>query len=322
MRDLLLVAPFLFEGRAENYLFSRLRETLKPLDSVHLGVLPIKQYKYDVIMDTYYANIVKRTIEVLDQFRGIKQILFCDGWNPAIPNVFHYCEATKRPMKYHAIVHGSTWVKNDYLHGSGWARDFERYLLGLYDNIFVATTSLMLDLSHVQNPNVHVTGLPIDRALIKNYEDRDYNVVFPHTLTPARNFEGFIKLARYWKKKVGDNLSFEIFTNKPVSGVPEGIKIVYNKTKEEYYERLGRARYVWSGSSGETFGYSIIEAYLSGCYLILNNLPTYKELFDDCFYTATLGSQVDLIKNPKKPKAKFEFNAEEKIREIIENVAN
>lgn len=62
--------------------------------------------------------------------------------------------------------------------------------------------------------------------------------------------------------------------------------IVYvQKNKDEYYDILGSAKYVYSGAEEETFGYSILEGYLSGAVPVLSAIPCYKELYPKNCYT-------------------------------------
>lgn len=296
-----IIAAPLFEGRPE---ITITRDIVKyamdnniPYSYISDGVYPVPQVGAvynDEVLARYYLKV---TQTVIDQIKDGDILFWCDLWNPALTSLFHYCTSKHIKVKNYGIWHSSPITAGDYLYGSDWAVDFQTHLLKYVDGLVVAT-NYMKDMCITPElvgdksiaDKIKVTGLPLDLSVIKNHPNKQNTIVFCHRWADDKRPDSFVKQAKRYKE-MGSDLKFIVFSpNKNIrdsvtktcldNGVdPNLIECVPTKDKADYYDKLGYVKYIWADSVLETFGYSILEGYLSGAIPVLNDMPCYKELY-------------------------------------------
>lgn len=313
-----IVAAPMFEGRPEIEITDLIIKYARDNNIQHSvlsdGIYPNpgpEAVYDDYVMARYYLRM---TSAVIDQMQDGDTIFWVDAWNPVLASLWHVCNAQRITVYNYGIWHSSPITPGDYLEGSNWAGDFQMHLTKYLNGIFVATNYLKNscepedctseELDRIQK-KIHVTGLPFDDSVIVKNDKKRNVIVYPHRWASDKCPSQFVALAKYY-----DKIDYEVFTPTASTiplvktecvkqGVdPDRIRVVVNENKQVYYERLSEVKFVWANSVLETFGYAVLEAYLSGAIPILNDMPCYRELYPNSIYRS-LEDIIDLIENSK-----------------------
>lgn len=295
--SLFIVSPPQFEGRPEKFSFDKIVEGFPEAIPVFLPPhrsLPSEKVYDTRIMVKHYAEMTDYLIGRVE--RGDK-VLWVDGYNPSLQSLIHFSDIEGLDIKNYIIFRSGALVPGDYLYGNKNAIAFEGFLVEACEKVFVATNYLK-NLINGDKKKICVTGLPIPD--VKFCSDKKNVIIFPHRWADDKRKDNFVNFARWCQHSLKYKyLRFEIFTQDPnlesrLVGLPANMRVVFNRTREEYFERLQYVKYVWADSVLETFGYAILEAYLSGAIPILNNMGCYAELYPRSCYE-TFDEMVDLL---------------------------
>ena len=195
-------------------------------------------------------------------------IFFADLWFPGLESLLYIRNITKINFKICGVLHAGTWDKHDFTHLNGmsaWGTYIERGWLEGVDVIFVATQfhkNLIEDYFNEKFNKIHVTGIPFYAQKLQRYRtDKENLVVFPHRNSVEKNPDLFDKLS--------EDPELQKFTFIKTLDVC--------KTREEYFQLLGKAKYMVSFAEQETFGYSTVESMALGCHVIVPNALSYTE---------------------------------------------
>lgn len=203
-------------------------------------------------------------------------ILYLDAWNPTIFQVKYMLDLKNLKTKIYGIFHAGTYDEWDFLAQKGcekWGKYVEEGIMKICDKIFVATSfhkQLIVNKGRCPKSKIVATGLPFGGFCLDPYY-KENTIVFPHRLAPEKKVESFDNLEKEWKKRYPNSDLLFIKSMQVTS------------TKQEYYDLLRRAKYVYSDALQETWGIAILEGVYSGCYPIVPNKLSYKELYPDCF---------------------------------------
>lgn len=296
---LYVVSAPLFEGRPELTIIDCIEQHLSSTKLAHEILRPpvLPNPGRDVydnkVMVDYYVAIA---YELAHKLGSNDKVFWVDAQNPALPILCQQKLETK--VKHYGIFHSSPWIEADYLHGTTWGSAYHLFLMETFSAVFVATEYMksMCCSSRAHADKTFVTGLPIDTQYIQN-KLKTNSIVFSHRCSTDKNFAGYLKLAEAYHHLIEFKVfTPDIVTYEEIRSIPY-ITSVFNRTKVEYFENLSTVKFVFANSKLETFGYSVIEAYLSGAIPVLNAHPCYTELFPNCIYRDRL-ELLDLILNP------------------------
>jgi hypothetical protein len=317
---LIIVAPPLFENRIDMHTLKHITNFCIthniPFKLIKGKIHPNVNNYNDLLMGVEYTKSVFKVLKIL---KNNDIIFWGDVWNPNIHSIFHFSESSKINIKNYGVLKSNPLIKGEYIENSSWGKTFLESLLKNINCIFTATKYLKNTLPNTKN--VKVTGYFLP-AVIKT-DIKEYSIIYPHRWDLQRNPLKFVELAKWWKINVDDNLQFKVIT--PCKQIYDLIKQkypilipVYNPKKSEYYNNISKAKYIWSNSLSETFGYAVAEAYLSGAIPILNDIPCYRELYPNSIYTS-FNEMVNMIKTAKYEDVIFNYqdNAIENMFNII-----
>jgi len=231
------------------------------------------------VLDVYGTNYYKMTqlAQLILHLQGghVKDddtVFFADLWFPGIEALQYIRNVTGAKFKITGILHAGTWDKADFTYRTGmrpWAKYIEQGWLKFIDEVYVGSEYHKEIIEHYAGamdtlPPIKVTGLPFEADEVDRTTDKENIVVFPHRLDPEKQPEMFDKL-------------------KPVDGW-EFLKTKdVTKSKEEYYQLLGKSKIAVSFAKQETFGYAMLEALANGCYPVVINGLSYASMpiYDD-----------------------------------------
>lgn len=209
-------------------------------------------------------------------------ILFCDAWNPAILDIKYQIELTKKDVKLFGIWHAGSYDPTDILGmvmDKSWSLPTERAMFHALDCSFFGThfhrTMFMANLgidSAFANKAV-VVGYPLEMMLeeiskigagVNRLEKKD-KVVF----TGRLNSDKMPELVRGLKPLLEDNNIELVLTQE------------LNLTKDAYYRTLWDSKVVISTALHENLGIGVGEGILCGCYPIVPDRSSYKEIYSN-----------------------------------------
>lgn len=213
-------------------------------------------------------------------------VLVTDAWNPTSHMIRYMCELEYIDIKMVGIWHAGQYDPTDILgftiKSTEWAKKTEESMFELYDINVYATEyhrTMFVEAREVDASKSVVCGFPmeyytqtlgLERAPLCEKEDI---IVFPHRISPEKRLDLFKAIERV--------------------SIPYGYNCIVtqeqNFSKEEYYQLLRKAKFVFSANEHENLGIGMFEGLLLGCIPILPNKLSYREMYSDKFkYDADL----------------------------------
>lgn len=250
----------------------------------------IKQGQF---LDIYDTNIYKAK-QVADLLKAIEQIkhdnftVFCmDAWFTGLEALAYVRSCTHRKFKIKGMVHAGTWDKWDFLHQKNcqtWAKDYERSLFKIFDEVFCATQShkdMIESYFEEKFDNITLVDFPVINPNINH--DKENIVVFPHRLALEKQPDQFDILEAMFNFKYPE-MDVRFIKSKNVC-----------HTKDQYYNLLKRSKVAVSCALQETFGIAMLEAFHLGCFPVVPDRLSYRETFEPLFRYKDLDEAVNVI---------------------------
>ena len=226
-------------------------------------------------------------------------LFFHDLWFPGIEALAYVRNMTGIKFKIWGVLHAGTWDNKDFTFLSGmrpWAKHIENGWLKLFDRVYLGSihhkfliannNQTYEDVDELWN-KLFVTGLPFDyqEARRVNLSPKENIVVFPHRLNKEKRPDLFDQLKDTLSAKYPN---WQFIKTKDVC-----------KTKEEYYQLLGKSKIAVSFAEQETFGYAMLEAIANDCIPIVPNHLSYAEMeiYHIKFETYKPNQVIRLVKN-------------------------
>ncbi len=263
-----------------------------------LDVLDTNHFKATQVAK--FVNLVR-----YDRVKDGDWVLLLDGWNPAVEQLAYMRDLGKVKFKIASCFHAGSYDPWDLLgqHPTlkNWAAHAEAAHLAAADRVFVATHqhAQMLANSRGSGDRIRVTGFPLYdeewSGLATRWEIRPRRVVFPHRLATEKAPEDFDVIAELYQSTYPDD---------PVAFIKTKTKCA---TKADYYGLLGSARVAVSTALQETWGIAMLEAASLGCYPVVPDRLSYREIYDTRYTTpeqavtqirAALDAPVPYLYNP------------------------
>jgi glycosyltransferase involved in cell wall biosynthesis len=241
----------------------------------------------DVAGTNYYKSMQTAMICEMIYNKEITEndvFFFHDLWHPGIESLAYIRDGMGINYKIVGCLHAGSYDPYDFLHKKGmtyWAEDSENSWFKIIDKIFVATKfhkHLILSKRKCNPKKIVVTHWPFywDKKPIA----KENIVIFPHRLDEEKNYPLFLELKEDFEENFeksslfGESWSF--VATKEVC-----------KTKEEYYDLLGRAKISVSFADQETFGIAMMESLFSDCLILVPDRLSYSELYPSFFKFAS-----------------------------------
>lgn len=226
-----------------------------------------------------------------------------DAWFPGIECFKYISDMLDIPIGIVGFWHAGSYIPEDPLGQHElhrWARGSECTWFEICDAVCVGSQhhkemilSALSSSAH-DGDKVHVTGYPCEVPELggwawKNRADR---VVWPHRLSAEKHPQVFDLLAE----------------NSRFKGVEFVKTLKVCKTKAAYYEMLASSKVAISTAALETFGISMVEAALSGCYPICPNRLAYKETMQPSMLFDSYSEAMDMIDIALNQKVTYQYN--------------
>jgi len=219
-------------------------------------------------------------------------LLFADLWFPGIEALQYIKNIARIGPKITGVLHAGTWDDHDFLVRNGlrpFFHEIESAWFKMFDLIFVGSQfhkDLILKSHSVDPDKIQVTGLPFypDEFVTdkRKHMTKIYNsVVFPHRLDVEKHPEMFDAL------REGNNELLAYCYTRTVD---------HFTTKPAYYDELAKHQIAVSFADQETFGYAMLEATALGCYPLVPDRLSYREMYPSVFRYSTHEELIEKIK--------------------------
>lgn len=237
--------------------------------------------------NAYKSRQLSEIVSLVSSVKGKKPItvFFMDLWFPGIEMLAYIRDATGWDIRITGMLHAGSYDPNDFLYQKGmgaWARSFEQALFSIVDTIFVAT--------HYHIDLLKKAGLPTRNCTVVEWPvetefktvKKEQVVVFPHRLAKEKRPDLFDTIRTLYKCRYNDSSAWVRSKDQWTD-------------KNAYYALLERSSVSVSTAEQETFGIAMVESYNAGCFCVVPNKLSYKELFPTINRYNTLEEAVSLI---------------------------
>lgn len=254
-------------------------------------------------------------------------VLLIEYFMPAVLQVL--VSSIGRRCHWYGIVHANCYTPGDFTFGVPQYEALELAFEGAMQ-LIVATKYMASLIPHADVQNVHVTGLPIRLAQIKDRYAQPAQpgvcrVVFPHRWIPEKSPMKFIKLAEAARRDPQlASAEFVVLSasSRVIHSVAQNWAVhgILCRTKSEYYSELAASTVLFADSEIETYGYSVREAAILGLELLLNRHPVYLEQFEAKYHDGTVENMLELLRDSRKMSAMLarpDLTAADAIAEVI-----
>jgi glycosyltransferase involved in cell wall biosynthesis len=215
-----------------------------------------------------------------------------DIFFPGIESIRYMAELLNIKVKIYGINYAGRADSTDFVQNlSKWADASELGYHLICDGIFVGSEDHkrnVVSYFNIPEETVHVTGLIWDldymnkfKEMIGNVEKEDF-IIWPHRWCNEKGIDELRKFAEYSNKKIIVTSSGPV---KDVGPVPSNIEFKFNLTKLSYFRLMAKARWYLSTGFQETFGFTLQEAILFNCNILVPDRACYAEMVPDiCIY--------------------------------------
>lgn len=255
---------------------------------------------------------------------------FADIFFPGIESVKYQAELQNINIKIAAFNHAGRADANDFVQNlNSWADSSEQSYHDVCDIIFVGSEYQKNNIKNyfkINESKIKVTGCVWNsKEAFKVYPHLDKKediVIWPHRVSKEKGIDDLIDIANQMPDK-----KFVITSsgNKEIEiDLPKNIDYINNLSKSEYYSWLSKSKYYLSTAYQETFGYTLREALLYNCIIVVPNDLCYPEQLPNyCLFKRNdLNSVIYKLSDDYKLNehyiAKYDNNALEMLK-IIKN---
>ncbi|MBU2072754.1 MAG: glycosyltransferase [Gammaproteobacteria bacterium] len=243
---------------------------------------------------TQVANFLEMIRE--GQVKDNDIVFVQDFWTPGLEAIFYAIDLYGIDLKFYTMLHAQSVDEYDFTYSmKDWMRWYELGFDSRLSGIFVASTihKEQLRAAGFKAP-IQVVSLPISYGLvsakIKCIAKQD-KVVYCSRLDNEKNPFFMLAVAkRFLKAYPGWKWYITTSSAQLKSNIPDFVQLVRKKanqiegliikeglSKEEYYQELGEARFVFNSSLQDYVSWTLLEACIAGCDLVYPDFRSFPE---------------------------------------------
>ncbi len=218
-------------------------------------------------------------------------IFFADIFFSGLDAVKYMSELQDIEIKVAAFNHAGRSDETDFVQKlNKWSDFVEKGYHEVCDLIIVGSEfhkNKVVKYFNLDEDKVEVTGCVWNnKEAFKIYPHKHVKedfVIFPHRLSEEKGIDDFLAIAQAMPDK---KFIVTSSSNKECNlDLPSNVRYVNNLTKRQYYTYLSKAKYYLSTAYQETFGYTLREAMLYDCRIVVPNELCYPEMLpQECLY--------------------------------------
>ncbi len=204
-----------------------------------------------------------------------------DIFFPGLEMIRYMAELQGLKIKIYAFNHAGRADPSDFIQALGeWADMSEQAYHDLCDGVFVGSMFHAMRINTKFRPDkIYMTGPIWDVNWVKNVypggDEKEPFIIWPHRVCKEKGIDELIEFA-----KLNPNRQIRITTcgNPQKVILPENVQYCTNLTKREYYQMMSKAKWYLSNAHQETFGYTLQEAIVYGCHILVPDRACYPEM--------------------------------------------
>lgn len=307
-----IVSPILYKTSSFNDIFELLKKSFKKynIDFKTNNIVISKFEWYGLENPEEYFSHSLETLDFLkNNVSNWDIILFLDFFFPWLDLLKYFFERTNKNVIFISLLHWASFVSWD-LYSWNWLKNFEKWWIDLYDKIIIPSNFF---LKNIKNNEISLSKFIIipwwvDENIEENFENKIYDVIFPHRFDYDKWIFDFYEIAKNLKEV---NFFFpSIEENRILKTFPNDLQELYKKFKKlenvifgdiEYWEKhlesLRKSKIVLSTATQEWFWYWIIKAIQSWNIPVLPNRCCYPEFFENKYLYNNINECCEKIKN-------------------------
>jgi glycosyltransferase involved in cell wall biosynthesis len=208
-----------------------------------------------------------------------------DIFFPGIESIKYMAELQNINVNVYGINYAGRADETDFVQRlSSWADASELGYHLICNGIFVGSRdhkSNVVEYFGLNPETVHVTGLIWDVNYVNEFKreigevTKEDFIIWPHRWTEEKGIDDLKRFAKMTDKRIVVTSSGPA---KDLGKLPRNIEYRPNLTKKEYYTLMAKARWYLSTAYQETFGYTIQEAIVFGCNILVPNRACCTEM--------------------------------------------
>lgn len=322
-----------------------MNELLAPL--CHVSLYP-KEFNERTIKNGQFLDITGTCIFKSKQLTMIAEMfdngkvnegdvfLVADIFFPGIEMISYMAELLGIKVYIYGFNYAGRADKTDFVQKLGrWADFSEAGYHDICDGIFVGSQF------HRQQVIDHFGGDIGERTRVVGYIwSRDYamnlfkdekgkeqtkhdRIIWPHRMSSEKGIDELLEFAKSTTMEIIITSSGK--TECPIKDLPKNVTYIGGITKKMYYSYLATSKYYLSTAHQETFGYTLQEAMLFGCEILVPNRACYPEmvpaanLYNDIKEIEPKFKQGGLIVTDTKSLQQYDDNREMIMSQIYED---
>lgn len=257
-------------------------------------------------------------------------IFFADIFFPGIDAVKYMSELQGINIKVAAFNHAGRADETDFVQRLGkWSDKVEEGYHRLCDLVFVGSEfhkkRVSSYFSYNQN-RIKVTGCVWNnKKAFQTYPFLDRKediVIFPHRLAAEKGLTEFYEIC--WSMPDKKFIVTSSSNKECRAPLPDNVRYINNLTKREYYQWLSKSKYYLSTAYQETFGYTLREALLYNCRVVVPNDVCYPEMLPkEClFERRDMETIKKYLSDDYIIDEKYKFKYDNSFKEMIDIINN
>ena len=248
-----------------------------------------------------------------------------DIFFPGIEMLRYMAELQNIVIKIYGFNYAGRADETDFVRRLGKWSDFsEEGYLSICDGIFVGSANHRKNIMkyfpdlEFEVP-IYVTGYIWSVAwnlsiCSRSIKKKDY-VIFPHRLSKEKGLSGFLK---FCSKNPEKKIIITSGGNRQEIDLPPNVEYRTNLNKYQYLKIMSEAKYYLSTAYQETFGYTLQEAILYGCQILVPNRACYPEMVPERNLYETIEETTRLFEGGLTVPPKYTFRWDNNVASIMD----
>jgi len=287
-----LISPILYEGSCFNDIIYGLIESARQnrvkLNHLHLSHKKLKSQGLEN-PDEYFHDSISKLSYLAQHLKSGDKVIFADFFCPGLDLINYYLIRKNISVKKIALLHGASFIDGDIYQEFKWLKNFEKGWLAIYDLVISPSQFFLKNLSETDRDKFKIYPWGLDKAIKPSFNEKIYDIIFPHRLSDDKGIEDFIKLIKRMPDlsfcMTGLDKNVARGNNKKIRKYLKELEKLKNLTiigienPRNHLLRLKKSKIVFSASLQEGFGFAVMKSVQCGNIPVLPNRCCYPEYF-------------------------------------------
>lgn len=228
------------------------------------------------IPDHYPRQVDEWVKDIPSTLEPYDFVLFLDWFHPAVPLYLYRAMTGGHKPPFYGLLHGSVALEGDVAREIPGAVEYERFLLDVYDAVFVHHLQFvqMVGGYHWPTGALEVVPFPMDTVLAHLRPDLPARrrVVFPHRWDFDKGNDTFTEFAH---RAAAHGIECIVTAAPPPNAADLPVAFVGRLSPEALRGLCAQGGYVWSSVRQDVVAYAVWECLAWGLHPLLSDHPAY-----------------------------------------------